>query len=423
MTADRLPGSLVAVEVDVTRSRSGSQLVDLRAATKARTPSPRFVVGSITPVETVENTPEPRSPVNEKRRIPECRDTEHSATLDVSAFNGMLDAVSPDDTPNETPARSPETSVVLAKGIIIEDTSSSNESSPPAPKTEAGESPKKFDGPKRPHYGRKLSPEVNARVLVVRKEDLLGKTVVGILSPRGGNGHFIKWNHREPDTVFVSSKLIDECLTKGWEPGMKVTCRIEGIGPNYVQADRQHPFTKKVDYFVPVPARKPGFTPTSRGPSRAPSTNGESSFFNLATGSRSRSASRAPSARSGLTTPLPASAQSSRKGSFGTGWQKQGGLTPDKRSRNGSFMTSRGVSPCSSRTPSAPSSPRTQGGFRCRDGRNNRGPAQKFTSVRPGRGGKPKSNFVFSHSSRGVHSTADNPMALGRSDTVRCWRK
>jgi len=422
MTADRLPGSLRAVEVDVTRSRTGSQLVDLRVATKARTPSPRFVVGSVTPVETVENTPEPRSPVNEKRGIPECRDTEHSATLDVAAFNGMLDAVSPDDTPNDTPARSPEMSVVLSKGIVIEDTSSSNESSPPAAKTE-GESPKKnFD--KRPHYGRKLSPEVNARVLVVRKEDLLGKTVVGILSPRGGNGHFIKWNHREPDTVFVSSKLVDECLTNGWEPGMKVSCRIEGIGPEYVQADRQHPFTKKVDYFVPVPARKPGFTPASRGPSRAPSTNGESSsFFNLATGSRSR----APSARSGLTTPLPASAESSRKGSFGTGWQKQGGLTPDKRSRNGSFMASRGVSPCSSRTPSAPNSPRTQGGFRCRDGRqfNNRGPAQNrgFTSVRPGRGGKPKSNFVFSHSARGVQSTMDNPMAIGRSDAISCWRK
>lgn len=418
MTADKVPETLTAVTVNVTRSRSGSQLVDFRSASKASTPSPRFVMGSITPVET---TPEPEaSPESTtKAAIPEARDTECS--VDVSAFDRMLSAVSPLETPQRSPEqslilakgitiegklqearqRSLESSVVLVKGITIEDTSSND--SAESPKTESREEPvpKKEGSKSKPKHRRTLSPEVNARVLEVRKGDLLGKTVVGVLSPRGGRGHFIKWNHREPDTIFISTKQLDECLDK-WHPGMKVTCSIQGIGPAHVQADRQHPFTHKVEAFVPVPARKPGFISTSRKPSNV---NG-SAFFCLATGAPARTG-----ANTGLNTPMQ---QSRRGSSFGTGWQQQGGITPQNRSRNGSFRSTRGA-----QSPRSPKgiSPRRQHASSCNGGRG------RGQQARPGRGGKPKSNFVFSHSNRSVQSTPDNPMAIGRSDAVNCWRK
>merc|ERR1711964_733729 len=49
---------------------------------------------------------------------------------------------------------------------------------------------------------------------------------------------------------------------------MKVSCIIQGIGPDYVQADRQHPYTRKLEYVAEEEAPK------------------KSHFFNLATGAR-----------------------------------------------------------------------------------------------------------------------------------------
>merc|ERR1711964_893837 len=160
-------------------------------------------------------------------------------------------------------------------------------------------------------------------------------------SDRSPKGHFITWNSRAADTIFVSSKLIDECLTNGWKPRMKVTCTIQGIGPDYVQADKQHPFTKKVEY---VPEEK---VPVK-----------QSHFFNLATGSKWNRVGR-------------------------QGWQKQGGV----KSKSAMDKT------------------------------------RMMDRMARRRGGKPNSNFVFTHSNRDVESSDVNPMAIGRSDTVKCWRK
>lgn len=188
---------------------------------------------------------------------------------------------------------------------------------------------------------RVLTPEVNACVLESRKAELVGKTIIGTLSDRSPKGHFITWNTRAADTIFVSSKLIDECLTNGWKPRMKVQCTIQGIGPDYVQADRQHPFTKVVEYV-----------PEEKAPAK------ESHFFSLATGSKWNRVSRA-------------------------GWQKQGG-TKSKSAMEKTRMMDR---------------------------------------MTRRRGGKPNSNFVFSHSVKHVESCDANPMAIGRSDTVRNWRR
>jgi len=188
---------------------------------------------------------------------------------------------------------------------------------------------------------RVLSLEVNQKILEARKAELTGKTIIGTLSDRSPKGHFITWNSRAADTIFVSSKLIDECLTNGWKPRMKVTCTIQGIGPDYVQADKQHPFTKKVEY---VPEEK---VPVK-----------QSHFFNLATGSKWNRVGR-------------------------QGWQKQGGV----KSKSAMDKT------------------------------------RMMDRMARRRGGKPNSNFVFTHSNRDVESSDVNPMAIGRSDTVKCWRK
>merc|ERR1711964_104974 len=69
---------------------------------------------------------------------------------------------------------------------------------------------------------RVLPQEVNQRILAERTEELVGKVIIGTLSDRSVKGHFITWNTRNADTIFVAAKLIDECLTKGWTANMKV---------------------------------------------------------------------------------------------------------------------------------------------------------------------------------------------------------
>lgn len=189
---------------------------------------------------------------------------------------------------------------------------------------------------------RELSPETNTQILEARKADLVGKTIIGTLSDRSSKGHFITWNSRAADTIFVSAKLIDACLTNGWKPRMKVTCTIVGIGPDYVQADKQHPFTKAVEYVQEEqsPAKK-------------------SHFFNLATGAKWNQTG------------------------YSQGWQRQGGVK-SKAAMEKTRMMDR---------------------------------------MARRRGGKPNSNFVFSHSVKTVESSDINPMAIGRSDAVMSWRK
>jgi len=185
-----------------------------------------------------------------------------------------------------------------------------------------------------------LPEEVNKRILEERKAELVGKVIIGTLSDRSVKGHFITWNTRNADTIFVSAKMIDECLTTGWKPQMKVTCTIRGIGPDYVQADRQHPFTRKVEYI------------------KEEETPKESHFFNLASGARWNKAST-------------------------NGWCAQGGIKSKKAMDR----------------------------------------ARMYDRQKRGRGGKPNSNFVFAHSIKNVESSEVNPMAIGRSDTVRSWRR
>lgn len=193
-----------------------------------------------------------------------------------------------------------------------------------------------------PRKSRLLSPEANKQVFEARKAELVGKTIIGTLSDRSTKGHFITWNSRTADTIFVSSKLVEECLTNGWKPRMKVTCTIQGIGPDYVPADKQHPFTKKIEYL-----------PEEKSPAK------QSHFFNLASGSKWN------------------------KTGYRQGWQRQGGV----KSKSAMEKT------------------------------------RMMDRMARRRGGKPNSNFVFSHSAKTVESSDANPMAIGRSDAVKSWRK
>lgn len=75
-----------------------------------------------------------------------------------------------------------------------------------------------------------------------RKRALIGKTVVGKLSPKRGNRYFIKWNINANDTVVIGADKVEEVLGDDPPAGMWVSCTIVGLGPSHVQWSKQHPY-------------------------------------------------------------------------------------------------------------------------------------------------------------------------------------
>merc|ERR1711964_963146 len=80
-----------------------------------------------------------------------------------------------------------------------------------------------------------------------RKRALIGKTVVGKLSPQRGNRYFVKWNINANDTIVISADKVEEVLGDSAPAGMWVSCTIVGLGPGHVQWNKQHPYAMTLE--------------------------------------------------------------------------------------------------------------------------------------------------------------------------------
>merc|ERR1711964_936683 len=80
-----------------------------------------------------------------------------------------------------------------------------------------------------------------------RKRALIGKTVVGKLSPQHGNRYFVKWNINANDTIVISADKVEEVLGETAPAGMWVSCTIVGLGPGHVQWNKQHPYARTLE--------------------------------------------------------------------------------------------------------------------------------------------------------------------------------
>jgi len=89
-----------------------------------------------------------------------------------------------------------------------------------------------------------------SEVLKERTAALVDKTVEGILIPLTENACFVKWNSNPQDTVYISSKKVDEQLNLKDLPTGSVAivkCTIKGLGGNSSKPEMMHPYTKTVE--------------------------------------------------------------------------------------------------------------------------------------------------------------------------------
>jgi len=91
-----------------------------------------------------------------------------------------------------------------------------------------------------------------------RKRALIGKTVVGKLSPKRGNRYFVKWNINANDTIVISSDKVEEVLGDTPPAGMWVSCTIVGLGPGHVQWNKQHPYAMTLESRETRGSHQPG---------------------------------------------------------------------------------------------------------------------------------------------------------------------
>jgi len=89
-----------------------------------------------------------------------------------------------------------------------------------------------------------------------RKAALIGKTVMGKLSPKRNTRYFVKWNIEATDTVFIGADKVEALMGANPRPGTIVTCTIKGLGPGHVQWNKQHPFSDKLE-VVPMDEKHP----------------------------------------------------------------------------------------------------------------------------------------------------------------------
>jgi len=89
-----------------------------------------------------------------------------------------------------------------------------------------------------------------------RKTALIGKTVMGKLSPKRNTRYFVKWNIEATDTVFIGADKVEAIMGPVPRPGTIVTCVIKGLGPGHVQWNKQHPYSDKLE-VVPMDEKHP----------------------------------------------------------------------------------------------------------------------------------------------------------------------
>jgi hypothetical protein len=90
-----------------------------------------------------------------------------------------------------------------------------------------------------------------------RKRALIGKSIVGKLSPKRGNRYFIKWNINDNDTVVISSDCVEDVLGSTPPAGMWVSATIIGLGPTHVQWNKQHPYAMTLESRETRPSHQP----------------------------------------------------------------------------------------------------------------------------------------------------------------------
>merc|ERR1711900_73307 len=89
-----------------------------------------------------------------------------------------------------------------------------------------------------------VNPEEDKRVLAMRTEELVGKTITGTFFMKDQEPyvkHWIRWNEKKADNIFVPKDLAHSLFDGQPKSGAKVTTTITTVGPGTVSAWQMHP--------------------------------------------------------------------------------------------------------------------------------------------------------------------------------------
>merc|ERR1711964_451909 len=99
-----------------------------------------------------------------------------------------------------------------------------------------------------------------------REKFLVGKKVIGRISPCRNGRYFVKW-HRDPrNTVTISQSRVESQIGDVLRPNLLVAVTIKGLGPDHVRWDRKHPFAVQIE----IADEKSQNQQQSRGNSKRP---------------------------------------------------------------------------------------------------------------------------------------------------------
>merc|ERR1712000_589794 len=78
------------------------------------------------------------------------------------------------------------------------------------------------------------NPEDDKRILTMRTEELVGKTITGTFfmkDPKPYVKHWIRWNEKKADNIFVPKDVAHSIFDGQPKSGAKVTTTITAVGP------------------------------------------------------------------------------------------------------------------------------------------------------------------------------------------------
>lgn len=223
---------IVAIAEETVESRSSSASENA----KEKLSDPNVAVVMLpTGEEIIVNLPEEKSPKSDDKRVPRRMNTDDSIPSLASMRSTNENANDPSGVNNSADEQKPSVKEVRAKqsksrsqilkGMQNGDTD------------EAGRMSKRQQ--------RCKTWEENK--LANRKKYLIGKKVVGRISPCRNGRYFVKW-HRDPkNTVTMSQKRVEAQIGDVLRPNLLVQVTIDGLGPEYARWDRQHPFATKIE--------------------------------------------------------------------------------------------------------------------------------------------------------------------------------
>jgi|KNS7250_AmetaT_FD_contig_81_1180256_length_1492_multi_3_in_0_out_0_1 hypothetical protein len=89
-----------------------------------------------------------------------------------------------------------------------------------------------------------VNPEDDKRILTMRTEELVGKTITGTFFMKDQEPyvkHWIRWNEKKADNIFVPKALAHSLFNGQPKSGAKVSTTITAVGPGTVSAWQMHP--------------------------------------------------------------------------------------------------------------------------------------------------------------------------------------